>query len=304
MQVFSIIKLYCSVHIRFDLSRVRLMSWTVIDLELQAYHQRPRAGRGFLGHLAPSIIPHYPYRGPEQFLQDFERESNHSEQTDHWFLLTGVTQQIFNKWFSEPESGPFSRGCAFEAALERLLVALPESTTHSAAALAFNKMVGRAARTVRMEDGLKEIGSGGHTSQGMGTKQPDMAWRPARMVAGRNNSWPSMVLEVVLSESQAKLQPDVRYWLLAPPAGAMKIEVVIEKWENTREQGGPHLEQIVVISRTRANVTITGSPLTISFSKLFLRHPLTTEEVDLQLDNQNLQFIAEMIWEEQWLNSQ
>ncbi|KAL4920031.1 hypothetical protein BDW62DRAFT_209211 [Aspergillus aurantiobrunneus] len=272
-------------------------------------------GRGFLGRLSPSIIPHYPYRGPEQFLQDFEREFNPSEQTDHWFLLTGVTQQIFNKWFSEPESGPFSRGCAFDAALERLLVALPESTTHSAAALAFNKMVGRAARTVRMEDGLKEIGSGGHTSQGMGTKQPDMAWRPARMVAGRNNSWPSMVLEVSLSENQAKLQSDVRYWLLAPPAGAVKIvltlkinqrkeEVVIEKWENTRAEGGPHLEQTVVISRTRANVTITESPLTISFSKLFLRHPLTTEEVDLQLDNQKLQFIAEMIWEEQWLNSQ
>ncbi|KAL4795048.1 hypothetical protein BDV19DRAFT_379165 [Aspergillus venezuelensis] len=256
-------------------------------------------GRGFLGHLAPSIIPHYPYRGSEQFLQDFEREFNPDKQTDHWFLLTGVTQQTFNKWFSKPESGPFSRGCAFDAALEQLLVALPESTTHSAAALAFNKMVGRAARTVRMEDGLKEIGSGKHTSQGMGTKQPDMAWRPARIIAGRNNNW-----------------PNVRYWLLAPPAGEVEIvltlkinqrkkEMVIEKWENTCAQGGPHLEQKVTISRLRANNTIvTGSPLTISFSKLFLRHPLTTEEVDLQLDNQKLQFIAEMIWEEQWLNSQ
>lgn len=275
------------------------------DCEMEHIIDGLEPGRGFLGHLAPSIIPHYPYRGPEQFLQDFEREFNLSEQTDHWFLLTGVTQQIFNKWFSKPESGPFSRGCAFDAALEQLLVALPESTTHSAAALAFNKMVGCAARTVGMEDGLKEIGSGKHTAQGMGTKQPDMAWRPARMVAGRNHSWPSMVLEVALSESQAKLQSDVQYWFLAAPAGAVKIvltlkinqrkEVVIEKWENTRAQGGPRLEQKVVVSRTRANVTITGSPLTISFSRLFLRHPLTREEVDLQLDNQKLQFIAEMI---------
>ncbi|KAL4806766.1 hypothetical protein BDV18DRAFT_138170 [Aspergillus unguis] len=272
-------------------------------------------GRGFLGHLTPPDIPHYPYHSPGQFLQDYERELNSSEttdrweNTDRWFLLTGVTQRIFNEWFSSSESGPFSHGCAFDAALERLLVALPESTTHSVAAQAFTRMVDRAAEAVGMEDGLDEIGSGAHTSPEIGTKQPDMAWRPV----GRNNKWPSMVLEVLLGGCLVKLQSDIRYWCMAPPEGVVNIiltlqisqggEVVIEKWDNTRAQGGPRLEQTVVISRTGSTVMITGSPLTISFSKLFLRNPCTPEEGDLQLDDQKLQSMAEKIWDEQWLNT-
>ncbi|KAL4963991.1 uncharacterized protein BDV14DRAFT_190515 [Aspergillus stella-maris] len=270
--------------------------------------------RGFLGHLAPSVIPHYQYQGPEQFLRDFEREHNPSKQTDHWFLLTGVTQRIFNEHFSQPESGPFSRGCAFDSDLKCLLVAMPESTTHSAAAMIFTKMVSRAARSVWMEDGLDEMGSGGHTSKVMGAKQPDMAWRPERKVPGRDNHWPSMVLEVALSETRAKLQSDARYWLRAPPGGAVKIiltliikqrkeEIIIERWEHVRAQGSPHLQQQVVISRRRSNVTFTGSPLVIGFNNLFLRPPLTPEEVDLQLDNEKLQLIAEKIWKYQRENS-
>jgi hypothetical protein len=30
------------------------------------------AGRGFLGHLTPAVVPHCPYQGRDQFLDDFK----------------------------------------------------------------------------------------------------------------------------------------------------------------------------------------------------------------------------------------
>ncbi|KAJ0419132.1 hypothetical protein BJY00DRAFT_314204 [Aspergillus carlsbadensis] len=238
---------------------------------------------GFLGHLTPSaLIPHHAYLNPEHFLQLYtqESESTRKHQADHWFLLTGVTQRVFDEYFLHAESGPFSRAFAYDPQLHRLLVATPESTTHSGAGMAFNRMVDRAAEEIGMDDDIAQTGRGCYTSETVGTKQPELAWQPLEIVAGRDNRWPSVVLEVVYSEmdARAKLQADLRYWFRAAPVGTLRIvltltinprnsEIVIEKWE--RERGGaddrPHLEQRVVISRTEAgdDVAITGSPLII-----------------------------------------
>jgi hypothetical protein len=212
---------------------------------------------GFLGHLVPSeAIPHYPYLGPEQFLQISEREDyNHHDQTDHLFLLTGVTQRVFDEYFLEAESGPFSQAFAYDPYFHRLLVATPMSTTHGVAGTAFNSMVDRVAEALDMDDELGEMGRGCHTAD-MGTKQPEMAWQPEEIVPGCDSRWPSVVLEVVYSEAdaQSKLQADLRYWFRAAPAGTVKIvfiltieprkdEIVIEKRERTVADEGAHLEQ-------------------------------------------------------------
>jgi hypothetical protein len=168
-----------------------------------------------------------------------------------------------------------------------------------------------------MEYGLDEPGSGSFESATMGIKQPDMAWQPMRIDPSRDNHWPSMVLEVALSESQAKLQSDIRWWFLAPPPDGIvnivltlrinqnKEEIVVDKWEKSTANDRAHLEQRVVVSRIQraGNVTINGAPLIIGFEKIFLRPPLTPEEVDLQLDDWKLQFIAERIWRRQWLDA-
>ncbi|KAL2864452.1 uncharacterized protein BJX67DRAFT_220253 [Aspergillus lucknowensis] len=286
------------------------------DSEMERIINAP--GRSFLGHLAPSIIPHYPYRDPEQFLQDFERECNPGELTDHWFMLTGVTQSVFNDHFSEPESGPFSRGCAFDPDLKQLLIAMPESKVHAVAATAFSRMVDRATRTVGMEYGLNNLGAGSFESATMGMKQADTAWQPMRIIPGRDYHWPTMVLEVALSERRSKLQSDIRWWFRAPPqAGAVSIvltlrinrnkeEIIIDKWERSTAPDRGHLKQRVVVSRSQraGNITIDGAPLIIGFNNVFLRPPLTPEEVDLQLDDEKLEFIAEMIWSRQYLDTQ
>jgi hypothetical protein len=292
------------------------VNYDLADSETQAIINDPSGG--FLGHLAPSeAIPHYAYFGPKQFLQIFEREHNPNRQTDHWFLLTGVTQRVFNETFLEAESGPFSRAFAYDPYFHRLLVATPESKTHSVAGTAFDRMVDRAAEDIGMDYEVVAMGRGCHTAE-MGTKQPAMAWQPEEIIPGRDNRWPSVVLEVVFSESdpRPKLQADLRYWFRAPPPDTVRTvfilvinprmdEIVIERWERTGADELPHIEQRAVIVRTETgeNLTITGSPLIIGFEDLFLRPPRAPEERDLKLNREKLQFIGERIWRYQRLNS-
>ncbi|KAL3488649.1 hypothetical protein BJX62DRAFT_239869 [Aspergillus germanicus] len=257
--------------------------------------------------------------GPEQFLQISEREYyNHHGQTDHWFLLTGVTQRVFNEYFLEAESGPFSYAFAYDPYCHRLLVATPISTTHAVAGPAFNRMVDRAAEAIGMDNELVEMGRGCRMTE-VGTKQPEMAWQPEEIVPGLVNRWPSVVLEVVYSKAdpRPKLQADLRYWFRASPPGTVntvfiltinrgKDEIVIEMWERIGADERPYLEQRAAISRTETggDVMITGSPLIIGFENLFLRAPHRPNEVDVQLNDEKLQFIAERIWMRRDLNFQ
>ena len=92
------------------------------------------------------------------------------------------------------------------------------------------------------------------------------------------------VLEVAVSESQSKLQSDVRFWLRE---GQGKVKVVftlavyrqspritIEKWE--RKGGQEDCTQQVTVYQgvgVHKHIYSTGALLTIEFSKLFLCNP-------------------------------
>ncbi|BCS26771.1 uncharacterized protein APUU_51482A [Aspergillus puulaauensis] len=175
-------------------------------------------GRGFLGNLTPSVIPHYAYRGREQFLCDYnafsEQFNNPPNCADQWFIVTGVNKRIFDSNFRDPETGPFSNWCSYDTALELLLVRMPRSTTHSIASRTFHQVLLEALEPLRMGRALTCIGGGSHFGD-MGGKGPDDAWRPIQLPPGRSRAWPAVVLEVALSEIQAKLCSDVRYWLRA-----------------------------------------------------------------------------------------
>ena len=269
-------------------------------------------GRGFLGSLTPSIIPHYAYRGREQFLCDYnafsQQYNNPPNCADQWFIITGVTKGIFDSNFRDPETGPFSKWCSYDAALELLLVKMPESTTHSIAAMTFHDMLIEALEPIGMRRTRLSIGSGQHHGE-MGNKAADEAWRPIRLPPGRSRAWPAVVLEVALSEKQAKLRSDVRYWLRASEGDVKSVitlsigsnarRIVIRKWA-TNAEGHQYEQQNVVVSRNgNGRVSITGAPLVIGFEELFLRSPTVPRERDIEVNHEMLEFIAARTWEEQ-----
>ncbi|KAL4782809.1 hypothetical protein BJX76DRAFT_368903 [Aspergillus varians] len=264
-------------------------------------------GRGFLGCLTPSVVQHYPYRGKEQFLDDFQHAIDATSHTTEWFLVTGVNSEIFTREFLESDNRPFSSWCSYDAELELLLLRMIKSAAHEAAAEAFQTMLIEAIAPTGMSHSLQALG-GATRFAIIGNKEPDKSWVPFRIPRGRSNNWPSVVLEVAYSETTAKLQSDIRYWLRASQ-GDVKIvftlkiarnkpRITIEKWE-INENGRVHLETQVTISRNGGSVIIYGSPLTIGFEKLFLRPPSIPRERNIEIDENGLEFLATAIWHQQ-----
>ncbi|KAI9368036.1 hypothetical protein BJX61DRAFT_248967 [Aspergillus egyptiacus] len=272
-------------------------------------------GPGFLGPLlqpeaAPSNIRHYAYHNNEQFLRDFNQESNN---LDTYFLLTGVNQQIFQTQFLPrvDEDGPFARWCSYDAELELLLFKMPESTVHAVAGMTFHNVLLRAVMQMQMDRALQPLGSGIHYGP-MGAKQPDMAWRPQRQPPGRAKIWPSVVLDVVFSDTRRKLQTDLRWWLWEPEGyvktvltiiiGRSGHEITFEKWEKS-SYGRVQRQQHVGVSKNQDvdTVTVVGSPLVIEFEKLFLGPRGSPVERDIEIGDDELEYLARNIWEEQEL---
>ncbi|KAJ5163654.1 uncharacterized protein N7500_005484 [Penicillium coprophilum] len=127
-----------------------------------------------------------------------------------------------------------------------------------------------------------------------GTKQPDAAWVPKKLPRNR-----TMVLEVAVSGSLARLRRDIDMWV-DPARGnvsialAMKInrrrpEIQLEKYERD-SQGST---QTVLIRKSEGQVAVSGS-LIIPFESFVGRAP--SKERDIQIVEAALREIAEDIW--------
>ncbi|KAL4786807.1 hypothetical protein BJX76DRAFT_346007 [Aspergillus varians] len=269
--------------------------------------------RGFLGNL-DLCIHRYPYQGRDQFLRDFEMERQRYEvdttsEASEWLLLTEVDNETFLNSFIEPvdETTLFTSWSSYDSELELLLVRMTKSGPHETAAEALNEEILAAISTMGLKGTLFKLGSRTQVAP-MGKKEPDKSWLPKRLPRGRSSEWPSVVLEVAFSETPKKLQSDVRYWLRASDGnvklvftiriGRQQPKITIETWKSADEaHSRPHLQQITEISRqTNGRITVSESPLVLGFEDLFLRPPTGAKETDIELDENQLQSIAEEIW--------
>ncbi|KAL4962317.1 uncharacterized protein BDV14DRAFT_191697 [Aspergillus stella-maris] len=241
--------------------------------------------RGFLGHLTPSIIKHYPYRGRQQFLIDFQHAVDTNSYTSEWLMVSGVNSEVFDAKFLECQSTPFSAWCAFDSELELLLIRVVNSAPHEVASETFHEILLEVLIPAGMNRKLIKLGSTAHFAV-IGGKQADKAWRPLHKPRDRTDNWPSVVLDVAYSETAKKLQGDIRYWLRASGgdvkiALALKIDrrkpmITIEKWDISGN-GRKHLEQHIVISRKAGNIIING-------------------EQEIELNEDRLGYLASQIW--------
>lgn len=265
-------------------------------------------GRGFLGNLTPPVFQSYPYRGRAQFQHDFNEAFHTANNTIEWFLVSLVDEQIFTTEFRDAEEAPFDRWCAYDPALQLLLINMVKSIAHENAAGLFDIVFHEALTTVGMGRSLDPIGAATHFAS-IGGKEPDRAWQPRRLPRDLSDKWPTIVLEVAYSETQSKLQSDVRYWLRGPEGEVKTVltlriaqdepRIIIERWESTGNGRGC-CQQQVVIARTRGNrVTITGAPLVLEFERLFLRTPTNPREQNIEVDNEKLEFLATSVWDKQ-----
>ncbi|OJJ55923.1 hypothetical protein ASPSYDRAFT_70795 [Aspergillus sydowii CBS 593.65] len=270
---------------------------------------------GFLGRLAPSI-ERYAYQGRSQYIEFFESRrkdwfENPAEIPD-LFMVTNITNDIFEQIFlpaaeAEDDDSPVARWISYDATLELLLIRVGKSAIHEYAAGAFDTILFEAIEPTAL--GRRQFCSFDSTQcrAAEGAKEADKAWIPFRMPRGRNRDWPSAVLEVAFSETQSKLQSDVRYWQRAS-AGKVRIvfalrigrarerEITIEQW--VFEDGHYHRQGVVALTRLQNGTTnVRGAPITVEFEKLYLRAPATpSEHKAIEINEEKFEFLAERIW--------
>ncbi|CAG8928796.1 unnamed protein product [Penicillium salamii] len=144
-----------------------------------------------------------------------------------------------------------------------------------------------------------------------GSKEPDGAWGPKRPPM-RSPRRPTVVAEVVITETHAKLVRDIGRWLdpidglakvgLAIKADRRKPKITIERWQyDTAKAEIENVQTIEIIESNEGDeVTLTGGPLLIPFHLFFLRPAETPREGDIIIDENALKGIAQEIWEIQY----
>ena len=257
----------------------------------------------WLGELSPSI-KRYRYEGKKQLQEVSDIEYNHllqREKNSSEWLLFEIDEETFSRDFLNLEDktswSSFSKP-------ENLLLIKMMTKEHGAAIGAFHTMLILALTPMGLETALQPYSSA--TVEGdERSKQGDNAWGPIRAPRGHDRDWPTVVLEVAVSENQPKLQSDVRFWL-RDGRGKVKIvftlrvdrespRIVIEKWVLKDER--VHRDGQVTISRhNNGHVHVANAPLTIEFESLFLRSAEVPRERDIEFPEATLIKLADAIW--------
>lgn len=272
-------------------------------------------GAGFLSEL-DSSIKRFPYKGKESCLRTVDEEFEKSRKDSpanviEWILFTGVDEKTFTREFLTPsfETDPYICDWTCYDNTNGFLLFRMLSRPHEVAAARFELLLERALESMGLDSVLQTFSSS-TTNGPTGKKQADGSWAPRRLPRDRSNDWPSLVLEVALSQGESKLISDVRFWL-HQSNGDVKIaltleiyrhrpEIVLEKWD--LRQGRRYRAQQVTMSKgmgANKHITVSGAPLVIEFDKLLLRPPTIPRETNIQLDTESLKMLAILIWEQQ-----
>ncbi|EPS29982.1 hypothetical protein PDE_04932 [Penicillium oxalicum 114-2] len=220
----------------------------------------------------------------------------------------------------------FRKGCRqlYDAAT-RLLIVTVLGLAHHTAAGTFAWFFTISCQTARIE--LVAPTASARVYGAQGYKEPDGSWSPEEVPAGRNPIWPSVVLEVGLSESRRKLRADAAWWL-TNSAGQVNVvilifinravaEIVFESvvlqqpptsldLRSGRRQCQLETRQSITVTRPPGGVNqpITTSPdtlpFTITFEELMCRSPLPPE-ADMAIPIAALEGIARNVWKAQGL---
>ena len=153
-------------------------------------------------------------------------------------------------------------------------------------------------------------------------KGADASFGLAQPIPGRSTKWPTVVIEVVESESYRKLRVDAEWWL-TNSRGDVKVVIIVSINRKTpnitfetvalglsvnslrpqRPRYVPKVRQSITVSRKKdepnSPITITPpAPLIIGFEELCCRQPVPPEH-NIELSPDRLGRISKHVWGEQ-----
>ncbi|EAW21131.1 uncharacterized protein NFIA_062920 [Aspergillus fischeri NRRL 181] len=249
----------------------------------------------------PPTVNIYPWEGPDHFQNIVDSELHQFKDPQRsspcdWIVFSNVSETIFERDFQE-ETDLSKQWKSYNRSRQLLFVEIARGTPeHTEATQTFNYILKEAVDRMGLSTVLRNFSD--TMIQGDDcAKVPDNGWGPRRPPAGRSRKWPTVVLEVGVSQGKSKLEEDARFWL-EESEGDVKIslaisvdpripEIVLEKWK--------------IIWRQNEDILFDNEPLVIEFEDLFLREADNPREINIEFDQGSLQRLAENIWLEQGL---
>jgi hypothetical protein len=255
----------------------------------------------------PPTTSRYKYQDIEQCLKCFEfeleRYNRHGQPADYSYIIfDNVDELSFQECF-ESEGSLLSHSFVTYNFTSLATVVILPTTMHEVAHRSFGEIF--AAWSRGQESRLVPIGRATVESSTR-RKCPASSWKSSIKVLGRDSKWPTIIIEVGWSESEAKLKEDILFWLresnhqvkVALTINVTKEgRIVIEQWELDPITGGISAIQAIKVSRQRLTgpdqYHISGS-LDIQFEDCFLRAKRGSE-TDFHLSNDYMKEIAETV---------
>ncbi|CAG8903482.1 unnamed protein product [Penicillium egyptiacum] len=270
-------------------------------------------GDDILEGLPPSTH-RYQYECEQQFLDVMFREHDlwSRGETNEFVVFINLDERTFHRGFLESSEKLINNSWQSYSSLSQCLHARMKTGTHEELHFAFYDLLREKLVPMGLGHSLHRQG-GRTTSGGPKGKQADNGLYPRRLPPGRTDKWPSVVIEVAFSESKTKLRCDLDWWLsqsngdvktaISLSTNKSKREIIIEAREMVEGSKGraPALQQQVVIRKQTADsiTSVTNAPFTIAFESLLLRPTTQPAEGDLELTEDDLQKLAEEVWETQ-----
>lgn len=215
--------------------------------------------------------------------------------------------------------------CDYSPPLQILIIKMP-SQPHEEAAYSFEMMIGTIAKEMQVFRRIAGCGATRIDTPGR-SKQADRSWKPARQV----RKFPTVALEVGFSETTAKLEKDIAWWI-NESEGEVRMGVTVDikrrsgcieikSWtpafepslhlDNVTVSGRhvvkrhvdnlppPQIAQRVLFKRGRDGFgpTIEGEGLSIPFHTLLLDEPGEGEGDFVLTAEMLLHDLAERVWD-------
>ena len=191
-----------------------------------------------------------------------------------------------------------------------LLIKLIPTREHDVAVMTFSSELAVKLHILGVRCTLLPFGATRHRALSGRSKEADQAYQPSTRVLPTD--WPSLVIEVGVSQSLGKLRSDAHFWLTQSAEQTRVVILIyvkratrvmtIERWEDVpsprprRLTSPPHNPTMVQTLTLHANGLVIDGPLLITASKVYDTLPPGLGQNDFTFTNQELTQYIQQHW--------
>ncbi|KAE8154717.1 hypothetical protein BDV25DRAFT_94203 [Aspergillus avenaceus] len=244
------------------------------------------------------------------------------EEESEFILFSYVGPQLFGQLSNDGGSrGEIGIRTFYDASSLNLIVKIPRRA-HEAATRALEFLIVQEASRQGLDDQLLAVGSE-TIKEDPYSKEGDAAFIPQGPIPGRDDKWPTLVIETGLSESLLRLRVDASWWLTMS-SGLVKMVIIIsidraqpkillECWKLGAVQHSHQLRSLcwnplrptkthsITMTHNGTSTTIAGAPLVIPFDDVFAIPPSGPTQGDFVFGSAVLEGFARKVWRGQKL---